>query len=493
MKHGDKSFEVVAPRSRFREGGFGRLFPDLAPWEPLKPDGSAPASEAELEDLVMAIAREQMTEPNPGEAAVDSELPAGYTYFGQFVDHDITLDLTPLSEQQVDPNRLQNFRTPRLDLDCLYGLGPGAQPYLYEPDGTHFRIGQIEGAPERDLPRLSVASGAQQTALIGDPRNDENTIVAQLHLVFLQAHNALVDAGATFEAARNTLRWLYQWVVWNDYLSRICDKTIWTSALVHKPSGPTLIWEAGFKDVFNWKNTPFMPLEFSAAAYRFGHTLVRDRYRTNIIKGPRLADAIPIFSAGGDNLRGFRALSRVHAVEWDWFLEMESSIAGFPQRARKFDTHLAPALRHMPEHKGHEGDEAFILNVLAARNLLRGIRLKLPSGPDVAKALGVPPIALGDGEPGALWYYILKEAETQAGGQTLGTVGSIIVSATFAGLLLGDKSSFFNVEPGWTPDSDPVLGPMKGDLHKGNEPAWTLASIVRLSGLPVSAAEFPRL
>lgn len=505
MKHGDKSFEIVAPRSRFREGGFGRLFPDLDPWVPLKPDGSVPKDEEELKTLVMDLAREHMIEPSPADTTADSTLPAGYTYFGQFVDHDITLDLTPLSEQQVDPNRLHNFRTPRLDLDCLYGLGPGAQPYLYEPDGAKFRIGRVFDATTadgvetatptqyQDLPRLSVKAGEQQTALIGDPRNDENTIVAQLHLVFLLAHNELVGAGASFGAARKTLTWLYQWVVWNDYLKRICNTEIWEAALRIKTSSPLKVWEAGFKDVFNWKNSPFMPVEFSAAAYRFGHSLVRDGYRTNNIKGAQLADAIRIFSDDDINLRGFRALRREQVVQWDWFVQMESSFkpSGFPQRARKFDTHLAPALRHLPEDKENPADDKVLLNVLAARNLLRGIRLQLPSGPDVARLLNVPVTPLEPGEPEALWYYILKEAETTEGGQTLGKVGSIIVAATFAGLLLGDSTSFFNLEPGWTPDADPLLSVRKDALTIDG--GWTLASVIRLSGVPVSREAFPSI
>ena len=489
MQHGVKNFEVTAPRSRFREGGFGRLFPDLEPWVPTKPDGTVPSSAAEMEALVMGIAKAKMTDA--GAPSGDARLPAGYTYFGQFVDHDITLDMTPLSEAQADPNRLQNFRTPRLDLDSIYGLGPGGQPYLYQADGARFRIGKMVDGPNADLARLSVVEGEQQTALIGDPRNDENAIVAQVHLAFLLAHNALVDAGASFEAARRTLYWLYQWIVWNDYVFRITDEAVFSLALVMEPTADgRTAWKSHFDDVYNWRNKPFMPIEFSVAAYRFGHSLVRDSYNTNISKGFADADAITIFSRTDPHLGGFRRLMRERAVEWDWFLPMGSPAAKFPQRARKFDTKLSNALRHMREEKGHEGDDAFVANVLAARNILRGIRMELPSGTDVAKALNVAPIELEEDEPDALWFYILKEAE-QGGGEHLGTVGSIIVAATFAGLLLGDKLSFFNIEPGWTPETDPLLARLDAERGlTGDEGKWTLASIIRLSGMPVSAAEF---
>lgn len=525
MQHGDKTFDVTAPRSRFYQGGFGRLFPDLKPWKP-----AGLQSAADLEAAMMVIAKEQMTEAeaaDPADPTGNSTLPAGYTYFGQFVDHDIALDATPLSEADIDPNRLHNFRTPRLDLDCVYGQGPKAQPYLYQFEGRRFtgllRTEQTFAGPANlpfdDLPRLwrpedaneatKIGPTKQQTALISDPRNDENAIVAHIQLAFLKAHNALVveaskaglSGGDAFETARKTLRWLYQWVVWHDYLKRVCDVAVHAHAIKQKDGGPgRTIWEAGYKDVYNWKSKPFMPLEFSVAAYRFGHTLVRSKYRTNSTHGfPKFVDT---FSASGENLRGGRALGVTTALQWDWFLPMTSSSGPFPQLARKFDTKLGQALRHLPEHDTKPGDETELLNVLAARNLVRGVRLELPSGTDVARNLNVAPIVLNEGEPDALWFYILKEAEVDAAGLHLGKVGSIIVAATFAGLLLGDPLSFFNIEPSWTPDRDGLLaglntdGQLNADGQKeidanAGTGIWTLASIIRLSGLPTDGAGFP--
>ena len=89
-------------------------------------------------------------------------------------------------------------------------------------------------------------------------------------------------------------------------------------------------------------------------------------------------------------------------------------------------------------------------------------------------------------EPDSLWFYVLKEAASVGGGR-LGTVGSTIVAATFAGLLAGDKTSFFTVEPRWHPSSDPLL--RDGDDNR-DDSSWTLASIIRLSGLPVTEADF---
>src|SRR5690606_6976451 len=137
-----------------------------------------------------------------------------------------------------------NFRTPRLDLDSVYGLGPDAQPHLYKHDARGFTgelvVGSFNGFPalELDLPR-----SREGHALIGDPRNDENAIVAQIHLAFLKVHNLLVrtargmaetspdpeeqknaaQPSVLFERARNTLRWLYQWLVWHDFVRRLTD------------------------------------------------------------------------------------------------------------------------------------------------------------------------------------------------------------------------------------------------------------------------------
>ncbi len=503
MLHGEKIFDVVAPRSKFYQGGFGRLFPELEPWVPSIPVpiaagiGSAQA----LEDHFMAFVAANMVDV-AGAGGRDTRLPSGYVYLGQFIDHDITHDVTPLSEAEVDPNRLHNFRTPRLDLDSLYGAGTKDQPYLYEPGTGKFRIGAVGETAFHDLPRH------QGTALIGDPRNDENIIVAQVHLAFLLAHNTLFDEAVAqemarpFEQARRTLRWLYQWVAWKDYVSRICRPEIHADALRRKiDAAPLEIWEAGYEDIYDWKVNPFMPVEFSVAAYRFGHTLVRGGYQTNIGNG--IGNGFPTFTAPGGrgDLRGGGPLPADRVVQWDWFLQMVSSRApDFPQVTRAFDPLLVTALTQMPEDPVNPSNPNFILNVLAARNLVRGVRMQLPAASAVARKLGLPHLDIRMQEDEALWFYILREAQSEAplgsDGDRLGVLGSILVAATFAGLLKGDPLSFFNLEPGWTPDRDPLLSGLEARLGlnqdagaEGNVP-WGLPSIIRLSGLPVDGAGF---
>src|SRR5262249_54037851 len=215
-------------------------------------------------------------------------IPAGYTYLGQFIDHDITFDPASSLQQHNDPDALVDFRTPRLDLDALYGRGPADQPYMYI--GNKFRLGRAlleldHPTKVRDLPRFADPNDPQEAkrALIGDKRNDENVIVAQLHAALLQFHNKLVDANpaASFTDIQRLVRWHYQWIVVNDFLTTICGKGVWKDILPHLGKNQP-IWKTPPQFIFyKWREAPFMPVEFSAAAYRFGHSMVRPIYRLN--------------------------------------------------------------------------------------------------------------------------------------------------------------------------------------------------------------------
>ena len=507
MAHGSKHFDILAPRSKFYQGPFGRLCPDLPAWTPPGvPDDEIDKHFLDIANKLMV----ELPEVTPGDIAKDpglvneleeefsSNIPAGYTYFGQFVDHDITFDPTSSLMRKNDPNGLINFRTPRLDLDNIYGSGPGDQPYLYDQadKDPHGQIAKMEiGRAKADnkLPDLPRYKGR---ALIGDMRNDENAMVSQIQLAFLLAHNTLVDRARmkfpgisnpdAFEMARKTLRWLYQHIVWNDFVPRIVINDVHKVALqLEETPDKRQEWTCGLDNIYAWKQQPFMPIEFSVAAYRFGHSMVRNSYQTNFQKRG-VGEFAPIFDKGGpadpdntegpDDLRGFRPMLPKNMIQWDWFLPMQTSREGFPQMARKIDTKLANALAAL--HEGPEGDP---LNVLAYRNLKRGWTFGLPSGTDIARKWCVKPLELKDGEPDSLWYYILREAQGN-GGNTMGRVGSIIVSSVIAGLLKGDPSSWFNIDPCWTPDQDPLLRSGK-DGDNRDDKTWTFASIIRIAGL----------
>jgi len=243
-----------------------------------------------------------MGEPTPGGGADpgDADIPAAYTYFGQFLDHDITLEagsaplanllspgLTPLPRDSI-PASIRNIRTGTLDLDSLYGQGPTNDPNAIVPyAGDKLRPGKVTALngqvkpilrppgkdDDNDLPREPRAADPthDRAARIGDPRNDENTIVAQLHLAFLRAHNALVDDGNNFKKARRLLREHYQHIVVHDFLRRVADPAI-VDDIVENGNH---VFDPARRDFF-------MPVEFSFAAYRFGHSMARPAYNFNL-------------------------------------------------------------------------------------------------------------------------------------------------------------------------------------------------------------------
>ncbi|MDP9331538.1 MAG: heme peroxidase family protein [Actinomycetota bacterium] len=387
-------------------------------------------------------------------------IPAGYTYLGQFIDHDITFDPASSLQRQNDPDALRDFRTPRFDLDSVYGAGPDDAPFLYQrEDKTKLLIGTgPDGEP--DLPR-----NVQDRALIGDPRNDENTIVSQLQLLFIRFHNRVVDelvkdgwpahSSTTFEEAQRVVRWHYQWIVVHDFLERMVHPAIIADIFDNEP---VIVDDAPEPQsrrkinllFFHWHKDPFMPIEFSVAAYRFGHSMIRPDYFLN----GSLGTEFPIFTADPNpqptaDLRGFKARPAGWTIDWSFFFELGGD--GL-QHAHGIDSKLAAPLQTIPD-----ADPP----ALALRNLQRGVALGLPSGQRVARAMGLEPLTdaqLGlieiseefrQGAP--LWFYILKEAEVRETGVRLGPVGGRIVAEVLCGLLKGDPLSYINVEPNWTP------------------------------------------
>jgi hypothetical protein len=432
--------QAAVPRSALFEGRFGRMFRTLSPLDP----GAAAIRElaGQMRDAAAAPAGD-----NPA-------IPAGYTYLGQFIDHDITFDPMSQLQKRNDPDALVDFRTPRFDLDSLYGSGPADSPFLYESTraskrGVELLVGvnpDDERFEPHDLPR-----NQQGRALIGDPRNDVHIVVSQLHLLFIRFHNKVVErirqtrpeltGGALLAECQRVVRWHYQWIVAHDFLRKV-----------------TGIDVDGFERAFfTWANAPFMPVEFSGAAYRFGHSMVRPAYDLN-----DTTTDVPVFAEAEDpdpdtHLGGFRRLPFGWTVDWSRFFKTTGRT---PQHSRRIDTKLSAPLSHLPS--GVDAER----RALAYLNLRRGVALGLPSGQDVAHAMGRPPLD-GLDQPTPLWYYLLREAEEQAGGEHLGPVGGRIVAEVLIGLLEGDPQSYLHQEPQWTP----VLP----SAHKGD---FTMADLV---------------
>lgn len=512
--------ELGTPEAGFR---FGRLFPQLPAFRPM--DGA----------LAKLGARMTFTpaEGEPQLPPANSAIPAGYTYFGQFIDHDITRDGTQGrvedTPEQRDDGVLQ-VRSPRLDLDSLYGHPEDRLEVLYDiDDPALFRIGKTTPLPgfgqtaagdpvgtslPNDLPRVAFGPEAGKP-LIGDDRNDENLIVAQFHLAFLKFHNKTVatlralspgeGAEEIFKKARILVTCHYQWLVLNDFVRRIVDPRIFEAVLgvPELPvAGGTLKPNPLFFRITGYE-TPAMPLEFSVAAYRLGHSMVRGGYGWNrFFQGP--GDGQTTFGAatlrqlfhftntsGGlgkpDNTaaapaNGFVFLPSNWVVDWHRFFDFSDVVAAPPAPrfavANKLDTRMVGELGQLQGGGGN----------LAVRNLIRGSRQGLPAGQDVAAVMAAadglacdPPLspaqilkqvvpagdaALTDDNrvlrehefdvKTPLWYYILREAE-RAGGEHLGPVGSRIVVETFLGLVRASVTSILNADV----ESDDFADPAK--------------------------------
>jgi hypothetical protein len=495
-------------RSRTFEGRFGRLFRDLP---------AAQFTEAVLTALAarMIEPRKPVSEnPDPEE---NSEIPAGYTYLGQFIDHDLTFDPASSLQRADDPEALIDFRTPRFDLDSVYGRGPADQPYLYQDDGIRMLLGRMlgdlnqppAGPAGRDVPRQHSEFDDQgnpipagdpsisERAIIGDPRDDENVIIAQLHVVFLRFHNRVADllkqkrgAEPAFEEVQQLVRWHYQWVILDDFLKKIVNTATYKSSAPEFGPGSDPSQNPFKLRFYKPRNSAFIPLEFSFAAYRFAHSMVRPFYRLNRATdgagqldptkgGPfrifdirRDTSGNPMMPLGPDlqsSLIGFHTFNPDWVIEWALFfkgIEDNGSATGSNrvQPSYKIDTLLVNPLSDLQHEFPNRFTELDQFPSLAQRDLIRGWRLQLPSGEAVAGAMGIGPSdplaadlravahvfpALANNTP--LWYYVLAEAEEDFGGGQLGAVGGGIVMETMVGLLLADGQSFLRQNPLWAP------------------------------------------
>ncbi|HEY1703424.1 MAG TPA: heme peroxidase family protein [Trebonia sp.] len=470
MAHGMMPGGLSVPHGEDAPAGrFGRMFPALPA---RKPAGLGLAERFGLPGGLMDGGETTTDQENPG-------LPAGFTYFGQLIDHNTTFDPTSQLDQDTDPLSLTDFRPPRLDLANVYGTGPVAQPYLYDPDSRGTKIATSANG-------VDVVRTSEHVALIGDPRNDENLLLSQLHLAFVKFHNALVDLlaagtitdvngdplpprppaqppvedpgvpieellstgdyyGALFSKAQQLARWHYQWIIVHEYLPLIGDPVVVRDI---ERNGP---------EFFRPGDRAFMPVEFSVAGFRaVGHPTVRSSYQVNDgFEGKIFPDNPGAPALPRTDLRGGIPVDAAHAVDFSFFFPL--SPARVPQSAKKFQSLLNRQLLDLPVSAvpgSVTGGLARPLGSLAVRNLLRSEVLELPSGQDVARKVGVVPLTddqLGTEGPIYLWFYLLKEAEILGGGLSLGPVGTRIVAETLIGLLDSDSGSYRSAYSAWRP------------------------------------------
>jgi len=393
----------------------------------------------------------------------DGKADAGMTFLGQFVDHDITHDASSAIGTVIDPRSIRNIRTPHLDLDCVYGDGPDATPYMYSQKHHGFMLFGRKNNP------LDLARNHEGRAMIGDHRNDENIVVSQIQGAFICLHNILMthaeknsDAHKDikncsqmnirtaawdhyvqpklkgFEEVRRFIRLHYQWIVLNDLLPSFVEEKVIHEVLDHDP----------FHD-----KGPIMPAEFSGAAYRFGHATVQPGYCLK--KG---GDKIDLFKMLGFSKRGPDS-----DLEMAQFFDVPGSRA---QKALPVGTKMAKTLFELPDNIVGSGLQWGNVKIpktqakkLALRNILRDrTALQLPSGQQVARKLGIKQVKVPDVlqdhhiTKTPLWFYCLQEAETAGKGKLTGVGGSIVASVIVR-LLKLDPASILN-----TPDFEPWKG-----------------------------------
>ena len=477
-----------------RADRFSRLFPNLSPFaennlqvqSALREMGAKGGLLDAKDDLsagpVALIADPELSKNNP-----DNPLTtAGITFLGQFLDHDITFDAASRLGVATRPEQSPNSRTPSFDLDSVYGLGPFADRHLYdEGDRVKFKVEKTSEGGFEDLPRTSAGA-----AIIADPRNDEHVMIGGMQAAFLLFHNRVVDmlrasgedqrlpleevaeaedpatvgdAAAfddfreamrqriLFAAARRLVTWHYQWIIVNEFLPNIVGAALVNEIL----SGRRRFYrpESGGASI---------PVEFQMA-YRFGHSIVRPSYRANLAGNGGQPFFAFIFDPAGQgqldpiDLRGgCRAARRF--VGWQTFFNFGGSQSVNVRQNKMIDTKISTPLFDLPLGAIASGDPP---TSLPQRNLLRHLTWSLPSGQDIARAMGIQPLAPGQlSELSALgvgferstplWYYILKEAEL-AGGTHLAGIGARIVAEVFLGLLAADRSSYLARNPQWRP------------------------------------------
>jgi hypothetical protein len=484
---------------------FDYMFPLLAEnpdW--LLPPGAT--TQGALLALGTAMAIDTISQPN------DSTIPAIFTYFGQFIDHNITaqtdreiglsriatpdghvMDLTPVPSDKV-AQKLINGRRPQLDLEQVYGDGPalGTGANLGETEADILydmqkRLKVVAVAPGFDVPRQS-----DRTAIIADMRNNENLNISQLHCTFLLFHNNIAAAlpgspsnDERYISGRRLARWAYQYVVINDYLRTVCDPVVVDDILAN-----------GNRYYAPNTDAAFLPLEFSVAAFRFGHSMIRPQYNINTTHTGATALPLSEVLAVGTLLDPTGKLQSQFIINWHNFAPFAAHPA--PQMARRIDPLIAMDLADLPfKLPGSTTMGAGpLLQQLAQRNLLRGFLLSIPTGQAVAEAMDIKPLSekdLTNGVPDAigtalvagefqsatpLWYYVLQEARFQQNGNRLGAVGSRIVAETLIGLVRKDRTSYLN-NP-----SDPAVTAGGISVAPGHVIA-TISDLLTFAGAPI--------
>jgi hypothetical protein len=483
---------VVGPKGRY---GFSSIFAGGA---------SGPPSPPPRRELLIRLGEAMSDGDGTDPGGDDPRIPAGYTYLGQFINHDLSRDDSAITfGAGIEVGELVQMRSPSLDLDSLYGQGPQDEPEFYS-DGLHLKTGrtaaidfpagdtrtrqELDGF---DLPRNAGGGNprSRRQAIIPDDRNDENLAIGQMHAAFIRLHNRVVEqSGAApgqpeaFSTVRAEVVKHYQWMIREDFLPRIIDRQVLEDVF---QNGRRFFEVQGGQET----GPATMPIEFSVAAFRLGHSMVGPRYEWNAIfqtggpGGPATLPDLFNFSGRSGTLspdgQTFERLPSNWVADWRRLFELPGQLAvprELTNRARRINTRVTDPLRRLPPGAvgGFSGELTEVQQSnLAIRNLVRGAMVGLPSGQQMARLFGVEPLStrdLLDGRGGVsgvpvrlvfnqseraeflnatpLWFYLLREAELHFG--RLGPVGSRIVAETIHRAMETSASSIVR-EPDWRP------------------------------------------
>jgi hypothetical protein len=431
----------------------------------------ASQDETHLRQLAMRmkdIPQNRRGRPRRGDLA-----PSGFVYLGQFLDHDLTRDETRLEHASAAPEKTRNLHAPRLNLESLYGGGPLESPDLYdlsESGSETFLLGNTEAMPRKKIQSTPDDFHRRNgRPLLADDRNDQHLILAQLHVVFLQFHNRVVDHlkrdiaadeafpnETIFDTARRLVIWHYQWIVRNEFLKWFVLREILADI---EKNGPLF-----FKPV-QGEGVPQLPIEFTQAAFRFGHSMVQPQYEINQWIGLVPLSGLLRRTHPGE---AGKSLPANRVVDWDRFTRTWGGNANF---AENIDTLISEGMFNLPASAMPIFSKT-PLPPLPEMTLVRGSRIGLPSGQEACRAAGVEPLAEaqigfddedneflrdhGMNEKTPLWYYLLREAEVLgirrfSGGECLGPLGSGIVAEVLLGVMNADPEHYLNVDPSWRP------------------------------------------
>ncbi|HKQ35991.1 MAG TPA: heme peroxidase family protein [Nitrospiraceae bacterium] len=477
-------------RQQSPDNSFTRMFPDLPPYtsptdtardqaKKLGEKGGPIDALDNLTDPIQSIVNPAVFSPNNPD---NPSMTAGVTFFGQFLDHDITLDPRSALLERSNPAKTINFRTAAFDLDSVYGEGPEGSPELYDLSSGEIKL-RVETIPgsenvsRKGVVRYDLPRDPNNVAILGDSRNDEHVILAQLHMAMLRFHNAVIDhlrkdpasadesAERIFKLAQRQVRWHYQWIILHEFLPMTIGQER-VDEILKKGLRYYRIDEDSDNGRGRRSKDPKLPIEFSVAAYRFGHSQIRPSYRLNF--GPTVTPAAPFFAFIFDDtqdpnlpdpidLRGGKRAPR-RFVDWQTFFDFGD---GNFRPNKKIDGKLSSVVMLLPGSRGPApGLPSDGVQSLASRNLMRHVNFGIPSGQAIARRMGVPaltptqldmlrPYDMERSTP--LWFYILKEAELMEDGLRLGPVGGRIVGEVFIGLLKADETSYLASRPRWTP------------------------------------------